>query len=168
MSFPRGKILNNNIVIWGAGKIGRGFIGDLFYRAGYQITFIDADKKLTETLGAQGFYTVYNLRSEADQEKKLIDRFSILHFEERIKVQAALTLHSSWQLLFFLPLLKIRQKGLLNTLRKDVLERTPRPWISSSVPIFIIRNPDSENSSTHFSVKKGKNTSGRMSGLQSP
>ena len=80
----------DNIVIWGAGKIGRGFIGDLFYRAGYKITFIDADRELTETLGTQGYYTVYNLRSEVEQEKKLIDRFSILHFEERIKVQAAL------------------------------------------------------------------------------
>ena len=80
----------DKIVIWGAGKIGRGFIGDLFFQAGYQITFIDADKKLTESLGAQGFYTVFNLRSETDQEKKLIDHFSILHYEENERVQAAL------------------------------------------------------------------------------
>ncbi len=80
----------DNIVIWGAGKIGRGFIGDLFYRAGYQITFIDADRELTETLEAQGFYTVYNLRSEADQEKATIDGFRILHIDEDSGIQQAL------------------------------------------------------------------------------
>jgi len=82
--------VTKNIVIWGAGKIGRGFIGDLFLRADYQITFIDADKSLVENLDRQGYYTVYNLRSETDQEKKIIDSYRIFHFDEEVKVQRAL------------------------------------------------------------------------------
>ncbi len=119
--------MNNNIVIWGAGKIGRGFIGDLFYRAGYQITFIDADKKLTETLGAQGFYTVYNLRSEADQEKKLIDRFSILHFEERIKVQAALNSTQLMAVVVFPPAFEDTAKRIAEHIEERRLRKDAPP-----------------------------------------
>jgi len=77
-------------VIWGAGKIGRGFIGDLFSRSGYQITFVDSDEKLTEELGAQGSYTVYNLKSENNQEKIIIDGFRILHIGEEPEIQKTL------------------------------------------------------------------------------
>ena len=81
---------DKNIAIWGAGKIGRGFIGDLFFQAGYQLTFIDADIELAEKLNKQGSYTVYKLKSETDQSKNIIDQFSIIHLNENLKVQDAL------------------------------------------------------------------------------
>jgi mannitol-1-phosphate 5-dehydrogenase len=84
------RMSDPSIIIWGAGKIGRGFIGDLFSRAGYRITFVDADKRLTKELGQRASYTVYNLRSEKDQEKVSIDGFRILHTDEESEVMKAL------------------------------------------------------------------------------
>jgi len=81
---------NKSVVIWGAGKIGRGFIGDLFYRSGYQITFVDADRTLTGKLEQQGYYTVHNMRSENDQEKIIIDGFRVLHIDDKSEILNAM------------------------------------------------------------------------------
>ena len=40
----------------GAGNIGRGFLGELFFRSGYQITFVDVNRPLVEALRRQGAY----------------------------------------------------------------------------------------------------------------
>ncbi|MDD2296635.1 MAG: mannitol-1-phosphate 5-dehydrogenase, partial [Sphaerochaetaceae bacterium] len=45
-------------VQWGAGNIGRSFIGQVFARKGYQVIFIDIDKKLIEALNQHGQYMV--------------------------------------------------------------------------------------------------------------
>ena len=47
-----------NIVIFGAGKIGRSFIGQLFGRAGYEVIFVDLDAQLVDALNARGSYPV--------------------------------------------------------------------------------------------------------------
>ena len=41
---------DKSILIFGAGKIGRSFIGQLFGRAGYQIVFVDMDEALVREL----------------------------------------------------------------------------------------------------------------------
>ena len=46
------------IVIFGAGKIGRSFIGQLFSRAGFEIVFVDKDKRLIDALNNQQQYKV--------------------------------------------------------------------------------------------------------------
>ena len=45
-------------VIWGAGNIGRGFIGQLFSESGYAITFVDVDRPLLDALNARRAYTI--------------------------------------------------------------------------------------------------------------
>ncbi len=47
------------IVLFGAGKIGRSFIGQLFSRAGYEVVFIDKDVRLVEALNRQRSYMVF-------------------------------------------------------------------------------------------------------------
>ncbi len=47
-----------SIIIFGAGKIGRSFIGQLFGQSGYKITFIDVDKDLVEQLNRNKSYPV--------------------------------------------------------------------------------------------------------------
>ena len=49
---------NKSIVIFGAGKIGRSFIGQLFSRAGYEVIFIDIDKKVISELNKRNSYQV--------------------------------------------------------------------------------------------------------------
>ena len=53
-------------VIFGAGSVGRGFIGQLFCEAGWQVTFLDVDPILLQALASQGCYphvTVSNVAS---------------------------------------------------------------------------------------------------------
>lgn len=45
-------------VIFGAGNIGRGFIGQLFTESGYESTFIDIDRVLLDRLNAERAYTI--------------------------------------------------------------------------------------------------------------
>jgi mannitol-1-phosphate 5-dehydrogenase len=47
-----------SIVIFGAGKIGRSFIGQVFSKAGYQLVFADIDKFLVNELNYQKHYNV--------------------------------------------------------------------------------------------------------------
>ena len=42
-----------NILIWGAGKIGRGFIADLFNKAEYNLVFVDSNRELIHQLNTQ-------------------------------------------------------------------------------------------------------------------
>jgi len=74
------------IVIWGAGKIGRGFIADLFNRAGYGLHFIDANIELVNQLKEKGRYTILNYRSETDREEVEIKRFGVYHTSEKKKI----------------------------------------------------------------------------------
>ena len=45
------------LVLIGAGKIGRGYIADLFNDAGYKLTFLEYSEALVQKLRAQGYYT---------------------------------------------------------------------------------------------------------------
>ena len=46
-------------VMYGAGNIGRGFIGQLFHQSGYEIAFIDVNMAVIDRLNADRSYPVY-------------------------------------------------------------------------------------------------------------
>jgi len=46
------------LVVFGAGNIGRSFVGQLFARAGYEVIFIDVDAALVAALNREGRYRV--------------------------------------------------------------------------------------------------------------
>jgi mannitol-1-phosphate 5-dehydrogenase len=48
--------MNHQAIIFGAGNIGRGFVGQLFSESGYAVTFIDVDQELVDALNRQGSY----------------------------------------------------------------------------------------------------------------
>ncbi|NLF16834.1 MAG: mannitol-1-phosphate 5-dehydrogenase [Lentisphaerae bacterium] len=55
--------MTRQAVIFGAGNIGRGFIGQLFSESDYRVTFVDVDKDLVAALNRDGSYhlqTVFN------------------------------------------------------------------------------------------------------------
>ncbi len=81
---------DKNIVIWGAGKIGRGFIADIFFKNGYKITFIDNSKELIEKLNHQGYYKIENIPSKAKRETVKINNYEALHISEKDKINEAL------------------------------------------------------------------------------
>ena len=45
-------------VIFGAGSVGRGFLGQLFSESGYQVVFVDVDPVLIDALAQRGSYTL--------------------------------------------------------------------------------------------------------------
>jgi mannitol-1-phosphate 5-dehydrogenase len=49
---------DKTILIWGAGKIGRGFVAEAFHAGGYEIAFADADETLVADLNRQESYTL--------------------------------------------------------------------------------------------------------------
>jgi mannitol-1-phosphate 5-dehydrogenase len=61
------SISEKKLVLFGAGKIGRSFIGQLFGRSGYEVVFIDIRRNLVEELNRKKQYRVI-IRSDAGEE----------------------------------------------------------------------------------------------------
>jgi mannitol-1-phosphate 5-dehydrogenase len=58
-------------IVFGAGNIGRGFIGQLFSQSGYHVTFIDVDPLMVETLAHDGAYTVAEVSNAGTTEHRI-------------------------------------------------------------------------------------------------
>lgn len=79
-----------NIVIFGAGKIGRSFIGQLFSRAGYEVIFIDSDRELVGELNSRQSYPVIVKGPEGDR-KVVVEKVRAIHPENRDEVTEAIS-----------------------------------------------------------------------------
>ena len=55
-------------VMYGAGNIGRGFIGQLLYESGYEVCFIDVNQKLIKQLNTEKEYPVRLLDDDGYEE----------------------------------------------------------------------------------------------------
>lgn len=55
-------------VMYGAGNIGRGFIGQLFHMSGYEISFIDVNMTVVDKLNTDGEYPIYITEGEGYRE----------------------------------------------------------------------------------------------------
>lgn len=56
-------------IMYGAGNIGRGFIGQLFSNAGYQVGFIDVNKEIISRLNQDREYPVNVVTSKGNEEQ---------------------------------------------------------------------------------------------------
>ena len=72
------------ILVFGAGRIGRSFIGQLFSSAGYTVVFVDVDRLLIELLNIRRSYPVVIQDSRKPATEKTIQVTGImaLHAEE--------------------------------------------------------------------------------------
>lgn len=75
------------IVIFGAGKIGRSFIGQLFNRAGYQIVFIDVDSRIISEINRRESYNVV-IKSDYDEVIRVTNISGILANDEEEVINA--------------------------------------------------------------------------------
>ena len=64
-------------VHFGAGNIGRGFIGQLLHESGYDITFVDVRDDVVEALKSEGRYEV--ILANEGEEHIPVDRVTALH-----------------------------------------------------------------------------------------
>ena len=77
-----------SIVIFGAGNIGRGFIGQLFSQADYGVIFVDAAEVLVNALNEDGKYPIH-LVSEEGNQNLVIGPVHALLISDRQAVNAA-------------------------------------------------------------------------------
>jgi mannitol-1-phosphate 5-dehydrogenase len=63
----KSMVENKKIVIFGAGKIGRSFIGQLFGCNGYKVVFVDVDPGIIKLLNERGNYRVV-IKGEKEEE----------------------------------------------------------------------------------------------------
>lgn len=77
-----------NTIVFGAGKIARGFIGQLLYLSNANITFVDINQTLVEELNNKKAYHVYILGdSSLDSD---VTNFQACSFDEHDKIYKAL------------------------------------------------------------------------------
>ena len=76
------------ILIFGAGRIGRSFIGQLFSAAGYGVVFVDVDRQLVERLNERKEYPVVIRDSHhPDQERTIrVTNISALYADEEEEI----------------------------------------------------------------------------------
>ena len=67
------------LIIWGAGRIGRGFVAGLFREPGWRIVFVDIDRALVEQLNRRGAYTVLRATKAGIARERVEGGFSALH-----------------------------------------------------------------------------------------
>ena len=78
------------VVIFGAGQIGRGFIGDICNSSGYHLVFVDVVEEVVQLLNEKGAYPIWLLGNEGKEEKIITD-ISSIHFSETKKISDVLT-----------------------------------------------------------------------------
>ena len=81
---------NKSVVVWGAGRIGRGFAADLFHAGGYHITLVDQVTSLVERLKAAGRYTVVKAESAGRRRDEVIAGYTALSPAQSEEVAAAI------------------------------------------------------------------------------
>ena len=78
------------IVIFGAGRIGRSFIGQLFGSSGYKVVFIDVDLVIVSMLNSRGSYRVV-IKGDKDTEIIVPDVSAIQAADRNAVVDAVAT-----------------------------------------------------------------------------
>jgi len=58
-------------VMYGAGNIGRGFIGQVFADSGYEVVFIDINPVIVDALNERGAYTQVVVENEGSQSREI-------------------------------------------------------------------------------------------------
>ncbi len=81
--------MKKTLVQFGAGNIGRSFLGQLFSRAGYNIIFIDVDEKLISEMNEKKEYRVI-IKSNEDDETILVKNISAISANNKLAVYKAI------------------------------------------------------------------------------
>ena len=86
----KSKVDFRKIVIFGAGRIGRSFIGQLFGSSGYKVVFIDVDPVIVTMLNQRGNYRVV-IKGEKEEEITVPDVHAISAFNKEEVAEAVAT-----------------------------------------------------------------------------
>ncbi len=67
------------LVIWGAGRIGRGFVAPMFLEGGWNVVFVDIDKTLVDRLNERKGYTILRADKNGIVSERIEGGFKALH-----------------------------------------------------------------------------------------
>lgn len=76
-------------VVFGAGNIGRGFLGSLLYKSGFSITFVDADTAKIQALNNEHQYRVLITSNDGCKEE-IVNDIQAIHIHEQDKISKAI------------------------------------------------------------------------------
>ncbi len=79
--------LNRTIIIWGAGRIGRGFVADIFNQDPWHTVFVDIDKALVDNLNRAKKYTIHKATKDGITVTAIENGFCALHTSETDEIQ---------------------------------------------------------------------------------
>ncbi len=74
--------MKRTLIVWGAGRIGRGFVADLFDTPAFHTVFVDLDRMLVEQLNARGRYTIVHATREGLSRRIVENGFRAMHTED--------------------------------------------------------------------------------------
>lgn len=74
-------------ILFGAGSIGRGFIGQLIYRSGYELVFIDIDRRIVEAVNTARRYPV-RVVSESTAVESYVENVRAVDASDRVAVSS--------------------------------------------------------------------------------
>ncbi len=77
-------------VHFGAGNIGRGFIGPMLLDAGYEVIFVDTNENLVRLLDTERQYPVIIFQPHGIEETKIVKGFGVLAFSDFANVIEAI------------------------------------------------------------------------------
>jgi mannitol-1-phosphate 5-dehydrogenase len=81
---------DRTIVIVGAGRIGRGFVGDLFAAAGYHLVLVDCLRSLADRLQREGRYTVVRFQGGDRRDEAEVGNYTALSTGQEQEIAEAI------------------------------------------------------------------------------
>ena len=81
-------LIMRTLVVWGAGRIGRGFTADLFHEPHWHTVFVDIDARLIRLLNERRAYTIFKAQSGGVSRTLINGGFSALHTSERAALES--------------------------------------------------------------------------------
>ena len=79
----------NNVLIVGAGRLGKGFMGEIFDNAGWNLSFLDNDDTVIKELNNNGYYKV-TVHREDRIDNRIISKYKAYSYDKDYSCEMAI------------------------------------------------------------------------------
>jgi len=139
--------MEKKMVLFGAGKIGRSFIGQLFSRSGFEIVFVDVYRPVIEALNHYGKYKV--VIKDRQEEEIIVHNVRGIHASEKEIIAAEIAGAS-------ICAVSVGQQGLPSIIPLLAAGLDLRYRNCPNIPLDIIIAENMRNADTWFRENLGK------------
>jgi len=138
----------NKLVLFGAGKIGRSFIGQLFSRSGFEVVFVDINKNLIDEINRKKQYKVV-IKGEADDVVLIIENIRGIYLADSDQVLSELAGST-------IAALSVGQQGLPDSLPLIAMALVKRRKLFGEWPLDFIIAENLRNADQYMLGELGK------------